>query len=233
MLSAADATRIGEDGRATSDANTGVVVQSIGYGPAATRVTLEATIGSEDISALLVDGSLDVGERSRVDGSAGSVHANGDLTVEGRPNISGNATASGFYMETGRPTIGGTAGAWYAPITVPAVHAVDYRGDADFVMTMDGRVTNPVGAMLCDASSVGDTCEDLYGWTFNGTAGGAGPAGGRWELTNAQHPGGTFYVEGEAELSAHSGSANNPIPLTVFAERSVDITGRPHTVPDT
>ena len=47
VLSAADASRIGEDGSATSDANTGVVIQSIGYGPSATTVTLEATLGSE------------------------------------------------------------------------------------------------------------------------------------------------------------------------------------------
>ena len=233
VLSAADVTRIGEDGTATSDANTGLVVQSIGYGPAATMVTLEATLGSEGIPALLVDGSLDVRGRTLTDGSKGSIHANGDLLVRGRPRISGNATATGLYRESGRPRIGGLSGGGYAPITVPAVHAVDYRPDADYIMTTDGRVTNPAGAALCDASIVGDMCADLYGWTFNGPARGAGPSGGVWALTNAQHPGGTFYVEGEARISASPGSADGPIPLTVIAERSIDITGRPNTVPDT
>ena len=233
LLSAADTSRIGEDGTATTDANTGVVVQSIGYGPAATMVTLEATLGSEDIPALLVNGSLTVRGRTSLDGSGGSIHANGNLNVRGRPRISGNATATQLYRESGRPRIGGVSGAGYAPITVPEVRAVDYRPDADFIMTVAGQVTDSASVVLCDASTVGDTCADAYGWTFNGAARGAGPAGGRWELTNAQHPGGTFYIEGEAQISANPGSADDPIPLTVIAERSIDVSGRPHTVPDT
>ena len=231
LSEAADATRIGEDGTATSDANTGFVIQSIGYGPAATTVTLEATLGSEGIPALLVDGSLDVRERASTDGSKGSIHANGDLLVRGTPRISGNATATGLYKESGRPRIGGMFGGGYAAITVSTVHAVDYRPDADYIMTSDGRVANPAGAVLCDASAVGDTCADVYGWTFNGPARGAGPAGGAWAFSNADHPGGTFYIEGEAQVSANPGSAVSPVPLTVIAERSIDITGRPHIVP--
>ena len=34
------------------------------------------------------------------------------------------------------------------------------------------------------------------------------------------------------EISANLGSMNDPIPLTVIAERSIDISGRPHSVPD-
>ena len=233
LLSPADTVRIGENGTPASDANTGVVVQSIGYGPAATMVTLEATLGAEGIPALLVNGSLAVSGRARLDGTAGSIHANERLNVRGRPRISGNATATERYTESGRPRIGGVSGAGYAPLTVPEVRAVDYRPDADFIMTPDGQVTDPASVVLCDASTVGDACADAYGWTFNGAARGAGPAGGRWELTNAQHPGGTFYIEGEARISANPGSADDPVPLTVIAERSIDVSGRPHTVPDT
>ena len=49
MLSASDTKRIGEDGVATSDTNTGIIVQATGYGPGAATVTLEATIGLRDL----------------------------------------------------------------------------------------------------------------------------------------------------------------------------------------
>lgn len=231
-LSAADITRIGEDGAATTDGNTGVIVQSIGYGPDATRVTLEATIGSEDIPALLVGGSVTLDDRSRVDGGQGSVHANGDLTVDGQTYISRDANATGLYTESGQATVGGISGGGFAALPVAAIQAIDHRPIADFIMTADGRVTNPTGGTLCDASAVGDACADSYGWTFNGAAGGPGAPGGLWELTNAQHPGGTFYVEGEAEISASPGTIANPIPLTVIAERSIDVSGRLNTVSD-
>ena len=47
-LSPTDTVRIGEDAVATSDSNGGIVVQAVGYGPAATSVTREATLSSED-----------------------------------------------------------------------------------------------------------------------------------------------------------------------------------------
>jgi cytoskeletal protein CcmA (bactofilin family) len=231
-LSATDITRIGEDGAATTDGNTGVIVQSIGYGPGATKVTLEATIGSEEIPALLVGGSLTLDDQSLVDGSQGDVHANGDLTVDGQTEISGDATATGLYSESGQATVGGVSGAGFEALSIPTIQAVDYRPNADFIMTADGRVTDPAGSPLCDASAVGDACADSYGWTFNGAVGGPGAPGGLWELTNAQHPGGTFYIEGEAEVSASPGSIANPIPLTVIAERSIDVSGRLNTVSD-
>ena len=231
-LSPTDTARIGEDGEAAIDGNAGVIVRSIGYGPTGTRVTLEATIGSVDMPALLVGGSITLDDRSRVDGSRGNVHANGDLVVDGSADISGSATATGLYSESAQATVGGVSGPGFATLPVPAIQAADYRPNTDFIMTSDGRVTNPTGSPLCDASAVGDACADSYGWTFNGAVGGPGAPGGLWELTNAQHPGGTFYIEGEAEISANPGSSANPIPLTVIAERSIDISGRPHTVPD-
>lgn len=72
-------------------------------------VTLEVTLGSEDIPALLVDGSLDLGDRLTVNGGEGSVHANDDLTLQGRVDISGNATATGLYTESGQASVGGVA----------------------------------------------------------------------------------------------------------------------------
>ena len=113
-LTAADLTRIGEDGDPTTDANATMVIQAIGYAPDNTRVTREITIASNNTAAampaLVVGGSVDISGNATFTGSQGGVHANGDLDISGNPNIAGDALAAGSYTESGNPTIGGISG---------------------------------------------------------------------------------------------------------------------------
>ena len=226
-LTAADVARIGEDGDPTTDANSTMVIQATGYAPDNTRVTLEITIADNAavMPALVLGGSLDISAKATFTGSQGGVHANGDLDISGNPTIAENATAGGTYTESGNPTIGGISGGGQGNMPIPPVAAIDYKPNADFILNSTGQMTDPAGAVICDASVSNDACEVLgYGWVYD-------PPG--WKFDGNSGTDGTYYVEGPATISGNPGNPATPIALTIIAEDSIEISGRPDLIPDT
>ena len=147
-LTAADLARIGEDGDPTTDANSTIVIQAIGYGLDNTRVTLETTIGTITTSgtgAILLGGDLTIAGDATFTGSQGGVHANGDLSISANPTIAQDATATGTYTASGNPTIGGISGGGQGSVSLPPVAAIDHRPSADFILQSDGVMTNHTG----------------------------------------------------------------------------------------
>ena len=136
-LTAADVTRIGEDGDPLTDANSTLVIQVIGYATNDTRVTLEATIANSAavLPAVVVGGTLVISGNPEITGTSGGVHANVDLDISGNPDIAQDATAGGAYTESGSPTIGGISGGVHGTVPIPQVRAIDYLGHADFILT--------------------------------------------------------------------------------------------------
>ena len=91
-LTAADLVRITEDNQPTTDGNTQIVVQAIGYATDGSMTTLEALIVPIDAPAIVSNGDLEVRGNTSIVGANpenGSVHANGDLAVQGNPTVSG------------------------------------------------------------------------------------------------------------------------------------------------
>ena len=226
-LTAADVARIGEDGDPTTDANSTMVIQATGYAPDNTRVTLEITIADNTavMPALVLGGSLDISANATFTGSQGGVHANGDLDISGNPTIAENATAGGTYTESGNPTIGGISGGGQGSMPIPPVAAIDYKPNADFILNSTGQMTDPAGAVICDASVSNDACEVLgYGWVYDSPG---------WKFDGNSGTDGTYYVEGPATISGNPGNPATPIALTIIAEDSIEISGRPDLIPDT
>ena len=229
-LTAADLVRIGEDGDPTTDANSIVVVQAIGYAPDNTQVTLESTltaIGGAFAGfriAVVTGGDLVINGNPTIIGSQGGVHANVDMEISGSPSIQTTATASDSYSVSGNPDIGGFSGGGYDLQVVPEVRAIDYRTVADYILTSGGVVTTQGGTPICDASGDNDACKDLYGWTFDDPG---------WKLGANNGADGTYYVEGPATISGNPGSAAHPLALTLIAEGSIQISGNPHLTPET
>ena len=227
-LTAADVARIGEDGDPTTDENSTMVIQAIGYADN-TRVTLEITIGSNNTAAamlaLVLGGSVDISGNPRFTGSQGGLHANGDLDISGDPTIAGNATVGGTYTESGNPTIGGISGGGQGSMPIPPVAAIDYKPNADFILNSAGQMTDRAGAVICDASVSYDACEVMgYGWVYDSPG---------WKFDGNTGTDGTYYVEGPATISGNPGNPATPIALTIIAEDSIEISGGPDLIPDT
>ena len=226
-LTAADLARIGEDGDPTTDANSTMVIQAIGYAPDNTRVTLETTIASNAVNmpAVVTGGNLNMPGNATFTGSHGGVHANGDLDISGNPNIAQDATAAGTYTSSGSPTIGGMAGGGQGTVPLPAVAAIDYKPNADFILNSAGQMTDQAGGVICDASVSNDACEVMgYGWVYN-------PPG--WKIGGDTVTDGTYYVEGPATVSGNPGTAADPVAMTIIAEDSIEFSGNPFVTPDT
>ena len=226
-LTAADVARIGEDGDPTTDANTTLVIQAIGYAPDNTRVTLEAIIGNSAVTlpALLMGGDLEISGNVTFTGSEGGLHVNGDLSISGNPTIAGDALAAGSYDESGNPTIGGSSGGGAEAVSISPVAAIDHKPSADFILKSTGQMTDPAGEVICDASASNDACRVMgYGWVYDSPG---------WKFDGNTGTDGTYYVEGPATISGNPGSPGDPIALTIIAEDSIEISGNPDFTPDT
>jgi hypothetical protein len=232
-LSAADIVRIGENTLGQTDLNRRTVIQATGFAMDNTVVRLEATLGIIALPAVVSDQSITVFGNASVNGSAGGVHSNSDLELQGSPSIAQDATATGTVTVTGSPDVDGVAAGSRAPIPIPAVNAIDYRGIADFVLGVGpvtgGRVYGPflpdgsLGPMLCPAPVI---CEAVFGWTYE-------PANNGWRVNGNALLNGTYYVQGNAVISGNPGNIGPPKHISIIAEGSIDITGTPQFIPET
>ena len=167
-LSTADITRIEENNVVTTDFNKRIVVHATGFGPGATRTTLEAIVGPMMLPAVITNGNLTIDGSAEIVGTNGSVHSNANLTINGgSSDITENCTSSGTF--TGDATnCGGTAGGGRQTITIPNVWAADYLALTGYILHDDGRMERRSdSAILCNASSDPNACKDAgYGWMF-------------------------------------------------------------------
>ena len=217
---------MGENGVDVTDANDVLILRATGFGPSNTVVRVSRVLlSSESIvapppslnPAIIVDGNLNIGGNITVQGKAGSVHANGDLIVDGASAfIDENATASGTFSANANADIGGTTGGGFANINVPEIHASDYIHLADFILHDDGTATLSDGVTAC-----GIMCAN---WSWSG---------GKWNITSNAADSGTFYVETAVDISGSpKGPGNTNIALSVIAEGSITISGAPKFTPE-
>jgi hypothetical protein len=222
---------IPEDGFGQTDTNEQLILRATGFGPSNTVVTLARVLLSQaNVSvpppslnpAILVNGDLNIGGNINVRGLAGSVHANGDLAVDGASaSISKNATASGdFSAKSKNFDAGGAEGGGYASITVPDIHTADYTHLAKYTLHADGSMTKVDNLGVVTACVI-----ECLGWTQV-----PGP-GGTWTIGSNAAPTGTFYVEGPVKISGSPGTAASPIAMSVIATGSIDISGSPKFAP--
>ena len=216
-LTAADLARIAEDNQPTTDGNTQIVVQAIGYATDGSATTLEALIVPVDAPAVVSNGDLEIRGNANIVGANGSVHANGDLAIQGNPTISGDATATGGYTVTGSPSIGGDSGGGVSPHPVSAVSAIDYKWMADYILKADGKMTDGTGTItICDAWVVAAACETAgYMWVFAGANGWTASSVG----INSDNQ--TWYAETDIATTGTTGTVADPLNITIIAEGNI------------
>ena len=220
-LTATDLVRITENGQLTTDGNTQIVVQAVGYAADGSMTTLEALIVPIDAPAIVSNGDLEVRGNTSIVGASGSVHANGDLAVEGNPTVSGDATASGGFTMVGMPTIGGDSGGGLPPHPVSSVSAIDYQWMADYILKSDGTMTDGTGTVtICDAWVDANACETAgYMWVF------AGANGWTASSVGANSDNQTYYAETDIATTGTTGTIADPLNITIIAEGNIDIGG--------
>jgi cytoskeletal protein CcmA (bactofilin family) len=228
-----------EDGSSLNDVNKRIVIRAIGFGPRGTRAVLEQMLTPIKMPALLVDGDLTMGGNAQVIGTQGSVHANGDLEIDGNSvTIEQNATATGDIIANDGWDPGQLESGSMPRIPLPDIHAINYFNDADFVLQADGRITNKADTTTyCVAGGGGDGCRGVtppggngpFGWRFNA-------AGQEWDL-NPQGNGNdtnsaTYYARTDVRITGSPGSNAAPVLLTVIAEGDIEVTGNPDLRPE-
>ena len=223
-LTAADLVRIAENNQPTTDGNTRIVVQAVGYATDGSMTRLEATIRPVSVPAILCNGRLVVNGNPSVVGANGSVHSNDELDISGNPTISQNATASGAYTESGNPGIGGYSGGGLPTVPVPPIRAIDYRPQADYILTSVGTMTDQGGTVICNAWADSDACKTAgYMWKFEGASG--------WNISDqaigAPGDDATYYLETDAKMSGNPGTLADPLNITIITEGTLEISGNP------
>ena len=238
-LSAAQLGAMGETADTPyTDGNTRLILRATGFGPSNTVVRLSRMIrttiipipGSLVNPAIIVDGNVSIDGNLNLRGVYGSIHANGDLTVNGNSAfVQGDATASGVF-NGGNLDAGGAQGGGYASINLPLITANDYAAIADYRLNANGTITDVATGLPCLAG-----CPGSANWTWSDPDGLLGPTPATWSITGNSAPEGTFFVEGKVSISGSpsgSGAGNPALKLTLIATGTIDISGNPKLSPD-
>jgi hypothetical protein len=222
-----------EDGLRFSDVNRRLVIRATGFGPNGAVVRLEQTLTPIAMPALLVNGDVLIGGGVRVIGPQGSIHANGNLRIDGTSvTISQNATASGGLLANADWRPGGIKADGMPTVTAPDIHAEDFFDEADFVLRSDGRITNRADSTVyCTAGAAGDGCLGVtppggsaaFGWMFSDS---------QWDLAQNNVNPATYYAEADVRISGSPGTTESPFPLTVLALGNIDVAGNPVLRPE-
>ena len=232
-----------EDGNGANDVNKRIVIRSIGFGPQGVTAQLDQMLTPINLPAVLVDGDLTMSGSVIVNGSQGSVHANGDLEInDPGVTISQNATATGEYDAHPSFDPGGQEGGDMPEIPLPDIHAIDYFNDADYILTdgpsphlgMGGRIVRRVdNTVMCTVSPAdSNACRKvvnpdtgvIWGWSWTVADG--------WDLTSNIASQATYYVQGDVKITGDPGSPVSPVYLSIIAEGNIEVAGNPDLRPE-
>jgi cytoskeletal protein CcmA (bactofilin family) len=212
------------------------VIYSVGYVPTrAAPYKVRVIRAAYDFApfapgaAILTDGDLHISGEAMIDGAQGNVHANGDVTLEGRPTVSGYASAQGDYEAIGSPTVG-QALEGQPEREVPLVDPRENYPMSEYDLCPNGDVrTGPSysvgdgkfpntsgvpcgGDWLANASTVEYKAWDMMLGTDPSK-------GARWRFDGPTGHDGVYYIyRGSAEVSGAPGTPAAPWSVTIFAE---------------
>jgi len=240
------------------------LVPSTSFGPGTYAVTIKAASGlalqmtststapgnaSSSISSLVVKGypndantfitdkNLTVSGNATIDGLAGGIHANGNLTISGSPHIALNADASGTYSEPGPgvPVVGGFKGGGQEKSTINRVILSNYTGARDYYLTTGssttkdpktGKRVTTYYALVQNSKGVSQPLVNGMWNCWQWTA----PVGGlaTWTLTSpcTTKTNATLYVNGHVVILADMGDPtdpNNPWITTILSAGSIRV----------
>lgn len=200
-----------------------VLLRSVAVMASGARAAVEVLIAAMPLPAVIVNGHLRLSGNPEVTGAAGSVHANGTLELSGNPCThefySGTAEilpASGGSIEGGAACTpaGADRRPYSPPLNIPILRPVDYASFATYHLTSGGQMRAGYnGAVVAGAG----------GWSFQSS-------NRTWKFTAGTPPTGTYYVEGNVEMTG-GGTPASPLVITLLVEGSWTVTGNPTLQP--
>ena len=231
----------------------GVLLTATGTGPtnAQESISTLATLDNGDLlgKAFITGQSLLISGSPTFTGTSAGIHANGNLTISGSPQISGqivngivvtkaDAEASGTYtVRGGAPTVTGYAGGGQPQQSINSLNAsslasAPYDYYFTFVPNGDhyhGHVYDKYGekkADLHDGETWGCWRYNTYFYTFNWTTWTYTLTPFTWTATckPENDKNGTFYVNGDVVLSGNIGTSESPWVTTILAGGSIQVT---------
>lgn len=232
-----------EDGTAFTDINRRLVIRATGFGPRGTSATLEQMLTPIKMPALLVDGDLLMDGNARILGSQGSVHANGNLTVDGNSVWIAQTATSTLVLDPDplpETIVGEMSSGGMPEIPVFDIQAANYLAEADFRLRADGTITlpnsttvicsatvNPNNSMYCGTKvpqGFNPPYTQPFGWTYGCQAGNC-----QWRLQDANVLSATFFAESDVLIS---GNGSGSLALSVIATGSIEVSGTPNLQPE-
>ena len=210
------------DGDSLTDRNGRILARCTGVTDTEASASINVVIGAAQLPAMASDGSLTISGTPSLLGACGGAHANQVVIVNGGPTVSTQITASdtvdvsGTILQEGGGT--STPLSHQPPVEIPDLDPMDYCDTSDFILRANGYFVT-VGP---PRDSVDATSVPVNGWTM----GSSNPV--VWDLSGNSTASGSYCVEGNVVLSGNpSGPGGTAIPLSIFADGSVQYSGVP------
>jgi hypothetical protein len=206
------------DGNAAADMNGRVRVRCRAITADGATAEVEAIIGAVPMPAVAVDGNLTFnGSNVGIGGACGGAHANGNVASGGAgPTIATQVSATGgvggnyrLPNGTAAPRLNGID-----EVVIPDLNPMNSCSGADFRLLSTGFATDGAGNPALIPA----------GWAYS-----AGTL--TWSVTHAATDG-TFCVQGNASVSGNSGTAWDPLVMSILATGSISVEGTPVIRPD-
>ncbi len=219
------------DGDPFRDSNMRIIARCSAATPDSGYAAVDIVVsGVSQMPGFFSNGNLAVGGSTEMTGACGDIHANGNMTFA-NPGavISGDASATGTITNGGvvRDTLGAANPtlANQAPLDVPPLpYSTFCPSKASYTLRSNGQLWNhtvspAVHVPVLPAGLSRTMSGSAVLWSATGTSMNALP--------------GVLCVEGNFALSGNSGTAASPLPLTIIATQSVQVTGTPYLRPAT
>jgi hypothetical protein len=225
------------DGNPNADSNGRIVIKSVGNVQNGATVTTEAIIEISASPAILVNGRLRINGDPHILGTFGIVHANNTLDFDGNPCASRYFSSSSNIVDPSSSRSGvGCAGAGVNYPNQPILPTptwdirTDFLANSDYVLgaigTQAGKVYTGSGVLIHDATLTGNK------WTIGSSEWSWDSGSHRWTHGGNTLPNGTFYSEGNMEISDNFGTSTLPVTATFIAEGYISVSGNPYLRPD-
>lgn len=210
-----------DDADAIHDSDNIIILESVGVVDD-TIATVRATVFNPPgtpVGAVTINGNLLISANAQITGGCGSVHTNGNLTINGDPSDptdTGTPSVVQGFTSTGTTSTNGDPPVAQGDpvIPVPDLDVTDYKSYAEYVFLAGGNVKDKNGKIVAGSPFTGSTLE---GW--------------KWSSPNWVHEGdaadvGMYYFETDVVV----GDSPNPWEITIVTTGAIQMGGNPQFV---